>query len=390
MKRTIAQHLLGVGVRVERLLRGATQKSTPANIRSVLILEYLTALGCCVHLTPVFEAIKQSRPDIEVTVSTRSVGLATLRHNPYVDHLIETPDALTHTLRAASVLRDQLRRRRLQPQVVLTGASDQRSRIALLALLSRSGWRGGFTLLPSTYRKPLEYDPAQSLIGNNLRLADLLGCATTHREPIVFFSAQDVATALSLRASIAKETQPLAVLVTQNSGGQATGWAVERFVEVIRFLRREGVAITYVGTAAEADRISSLRLSAGEIGVSLAGKTSVSGLAALMAASDYAISLDTGTMHVGRSAGVPMVVLGPSWQKPLEWLPLGLDHVTILRGEDCIPAPPGYQLDEISADSVMDAITDLIRRFPPSPAARKARIDRGLSTVDHLDRGIAS
>lgn len=336
------------------------------------------------HLTPVFEAIKRSRPEVEIVVATRGVGLQTLRHNPFIDHLIETPDALAHTLQAASVLRDQLRRRGLQPQCVLTGASDQRSRIALLGLLSSTGWRGGFTLLPSVYQRALEYDPTQSLLGNNLRLAGLLGCATTHREPSVFFCAQDSAKAQSLRASIAKDNQPLAVLVTQNSGGQATGWAIERFVEVIRFLQREGLAIAYVGTAAEAERISDLRRAADDVGVSIAGKTSVSGLAAFMAASDYAISLDTGTMHVGRGAGVPMVVLGPSWQKPLEWLPLGFDHVTILRGEDRGSAPPGYQLDEISARNVIDAMADLIRRFPASLAARDARLARGLSTVDHL------
>lgn len=385
VKSGIAQRLLGAGLQAERLFRPGIRQPNPTTARSVLLLEYLTALGCCVHLTPAVEAIKRSRPEVEVIVATRGAGLETLRHNPFVDHLIETPDALTKTLQAVSVLRGQLRRRNLRPHCVLTGASDQRSRIALLALLSSTGWRGGFTLLPAAYQRPLQYDRTQSLIGNNLRLAELLGCRATHREPSVWFSAQDLAKARSLRAGIASEAQPLAVLVTQNSGGQPTGWAAERFVEVIRFLDREGVAVAYVGTAAEAERINNLRRAADGIGVSIAGKTSISELAALMAISDYAISLDTGTMHVGRSAGVPMIVLGPSWQKPLEWLPLGLDHVTILRGEDRGSAPAGYQLDEISAGSVMDAAADLINRFPASSAAREARIHQRLSLIDRLN-----
>ncbi len=353
------------------------------------MLEYRIPLGCCVHLTPIFEAIKHARPEIQLIIATRGVGLATLRHNPYVDCLIETPDVLTSTWQAASVLREQLRQRRLRPDCVLTGASDQRSRIALLALLATSGWRGGFTQMPAAYQKPLTYDPTRSLIGNNLQLADLLGCAPKHFEPRVFFSQQDHAKALSLRAGIALQMQPLVVLVTQNSGGQATGWPVERFVEVIRFLHHQGLAIAYVGTTAEAERIDALRVAAGDLGVSVAGKTTVSELAAMLATCDYAISLDTGTMHVARSAGVPMVVLGPSWQKPLEWLPLGIDHVTILRGEDRSSVPPGYQLDEISARSVIDAIMDLVQRFPASAEARRARLDRGLSPTDHLARTAA-
>ena len=380
--RATVKRVLGVGLQIEQLFRG--RNLTPANTRSVLILEYRTPLGCCVHLTPVFEALKQSRPEMELTVATRGVGLETLRHNRFVDHLIETPNALTSTLQAALVLRRELSHRRAQPDCVLTGASDQRSRIALLALLASSGWRGGYTQLPASYQRPLAYDLALSLIGNNLQLAGLLGCGTTHREPTVFFSQDDRAKALLLRTSLAGEMQPLVVLVTQNSGGQATGWPVERFVEVIRFLQQRGLAIAYVGTLEEAERIGSVRSAADGIGVSVAGKTSVSELAALLAASDYVISLDTGTMHVGRSAGVPMVVLGPSWQKPLEWLPLGLDHVTILRGENRSSVPPGYQLDEIDARSVIDAITDLMERFPASAASRKARLDRGLSSVDHL------
>ena len=352
----------------------------------MLVLEYQTALGCCVHLTPAFEAIKQARPEIELTVATRGVGLEVLRHNPFVDSLIGTPDPLKHTVGATSVLRAELRRLALRPECVLTGASDQRSRIALLALLASSGWRGGFTQLRGAYQKPLTYDSTRSLIGNNLRLAGLLDCTPAHREPKVFFSSQDVEKARSLRAGVAREGQPLAVLVTQNSGGQATGWAVERFVEVVRFLECQGCAVAYVGTAAEAERVEGVRRAADSIGVSVAGQTTVSELAAFLAMSDYVISLDTGTMHVGRSVGVPMVVLGPSWQKPLEWLPLGLDQVTILRGADRASVPPGYQLDEITAQSVIEATADLMHRFPASSASREDRIARALSGVDHLPR----
>jgi ADP-heptose:LPS heptosyltransferase len=110
----------------------------------------------------------------------------------------------------------------------------------------------------------------------------------------------------------------------------------------------------------------------------------VTELAALLAMSDAMVTLDTGTMHVGRAVKTPMVVLGPSWQRPIEWMPLSVANVRILRGEDRDTVPENYRLDEISAESVIAALEDLLGVYPASADARRGRVDQSLSTVDHL------
>jgi ADP-heptose:LPS heptosyltransferase len=368
----------------ERLLRGKSFNLIPEKVRHVLVLEYLLPLGCCVHLTPLYEAIKDSRPDVTVTVATRGLGLALLRHHPFIDHLIETPDPLIDTLSATRILVSELTRLNLQPDCTLTGASDQRTRIALLAILSRTGWRGGYTQAPQLYQRTLTVDPQRSLIDNNLRLAALAGCSTEHREPRVFFSATDVAAASVLVRESNPEDKPLLVLVTQNSGGQSTGWHTDRFVQVIRHAHEVlGCAVVYVGTAADAEAVEQIRQQAGGIGVSLTGRTSVTELAALLAMSDVTVSLDTGTMHIARAVGVPLVVLGPSWQKPREWLPLEQPQARILRGVDSLDIPKGYRLDEIEAASVIAALSELLQVYPPNSPQKAERLRRSESTIDH-------
>jgi ADP-heptose:LPS heptosyltransferase len=136
---------------------------TPGALRGkypdcVLILEYLLPLGCYVHLTPLYEAIRRSRPEVTLVVATRGLGAALLRHHPDLDHVIETLDPLQGVgglLSAARALARELARRELRPDCVLTGLSDQRSRIALLGLLSCRGWRGGFTQTPWLYHRPV-------------------------------------------------------------------------------------------------------------------------------------------------------------------------------------------------------------------------------------------
>ena len=368
----------------ERLLRGNRLTPRPDDANSVLILEYMLPLGCCVHLTPVYEAIKQARPNTTITVATRGLGAALLRHNPFIDHLIQTPDPLTDLSGAVRSLSRSLARRNLRPTCCLTGASDQRTRIALLGLLAGAGWRGGFTQSPRLYQRPLQYQPDRSLIHNNLQLLSLLGIPQQHFEPRVFFSPADIATAADHARAANPEGKPLLVMVTQNSGGQATGWHVERFAKVIRHAHDAlGCAIIFAGTASDFQAIEQIRRTTEEIGTSLAGQTSVTQLAALLALSDAVVSLDTGTMHVGRAVGTPMVVIGPSWQRPIEWLPLDLPNVRILRGPDRNDIPKGYRLDEVQATDVISALEDLLTTYPPNLTSRANRLDANTSFFDH-------
>jgi ADP-heptose:LPS heptosyltransferase len=370
---------------VEGVFRTGTRALEPARASQVLFLEYRLPLGCLVHMTPVFEAIRQCRPEIEISVATRGLGLQVLRHSRSVDRLIETPDPTADLGGAVRGLRRELRRRGARPDCVLTGASDRRTRIALVGMLGCDGWRGGYTLKPALYHRPLGYDDGLSLIRNNLRLAQLIGCDADVPEPRVFFSEPDAAAARALLEEANPEHRPLLAVVTQNSGGQSTGWHTDRFVRVIdHAVHRLGCAVVYLGTAADAAPIDAIRAAAAGLGHSIAGRTSVSELAAVLALSDVAVTLDTGTMHVGRASGVPMVVLGPSWQKPLEWMPLGVENVRILRGQDRVGVPPGYRLDEISADTVIAALGELAGLYPASAAAREDRLRAGLSEVDHL------
>jgi ADP-heptose:LPS heptosyltransferase len=363
-------------------------RSEVKEVRRVLVLEHLLALGSAIHTTPVFEAIKRSRPDIQIAVATRSLALQVLRHSPFIDHLIETPDPNVRLIAAVLSLRSQLRRRGFRPDCVLTGVPDQRTRIALLALFGSSGWRGGYTQAPRLYRKPLVYDQNLSQIGNNLRLATLVSCLPEPAEPRVPFSTADAEKAANLLQTANPEARPVCIMVTQNSGGQSTGWHTSRFVQVIRHAALElGLAVVYVGVAQDSAAIEAIRSAAGGIGVSLAGSTAVTELAAVLALSDYAVTLDTGTMHVGRAVDLPMVILAPSWQKPTEWMPLGRENVRILRGPDRESVPAGYRLDEISPESVIAALGELVKLYPALPEARERRREAGLSSVDHLGDG---
>ena len=383
-RRRLLGFLAEVFVRIERLARPASIPDLGA-LQNVLILEYIVPLGNCVHMTPLFEVIKRARPETKVTVATWGIGLQVLRNSPYVDDLLATPDPLKDLIGAVSSLRRQLKARRLKPDCCLTGTADQRTKIGLVAAMVCSGWRGGLTLLPALYQRPLSHDRSVSLIENNLQLAKLLGISADAIEPRVFYSPRDAEVARKLLEPFRVSGRSVLVAVTQNSGGLPTAWHDDRWAETLRYAHRVlGYDILYVGTTADASAIADLKALAGGVGASLAGKTSINQVAALIALSDMVITLTTGTMHVTRAVGTPMVVLGLAWEKPLEWMVLDRPKIRILRGPELEHAPPDYRMDEISVQWVTAELADMTKLFPPDNAAREARLMASLSEVDHL------
>ena len=146
-----------------------------------------------------------------------------------------------------------------------------------------------------------------------------------------------------------------------------------------------GAIPIFVGTEKDAAPIEELRKDLPEKGISLAGKTTIAELAALLAQCDLIVSLDTGTFHVARAVGLPGVVIAPAWQSPLEWLPVQSERYRVLRGPSIRDIPPDYSIDEISVEQVCDAAQSLLEKYPADPAQRASRVERSRFAKDPVN-----
>jgi ADP-heptose:LPS heptosyltransferase len=374
----------GIVAAAERAVRvnPPTKDEYLASIKSFLFLQYDQALGTAVHATPVFEALKCAVPDAQISVACVGMAHNVLRYNPHISRLIETPHPFDQFFAAGYVLRRAWPELGGLPVAIVTTTGSSRTRIALLGMLAGPGFRLGFTIARPLYHRVLVYDPMMSQIDNNLRVIGALGHTYEHSEPRVYFSPAEVDSARRMLAGQGiNNGKPCAVMVTQVSGGQRTRWRDERFLAVAEHLRARGYQILFVGASAEARDIDRLRTLLGRTSFSLAGKTDIPTLSAVLCLADLAVALDTGTMHVGRAAELPMVVIAPAWQPAIEWLPLEREHCVVLRGPDLPVMPPDYCIDEVSSAQAIAAIDRLLKKFPPSPEARHARIRLNLSGV---------
>lgn len=350
------------------------------SIRNFLLLQYDTPLGSAVHATPLYEAIKRHIPDARIYVAASTMAASVLSSSPYVDKCVVTPDPLQNLRGAISAVRELHHTFPSGSVCIATTRGNQRSRIASLAVLTGRGTRIGFTLATPLYDLPLPLHAGRSQIEDNVAILRALGHNVAAPEPQVFFTSADVEYANSLLAATPVSTKlPRIVYVTQNSGTQPNQWRAERFQQVIVSLSASHPAFPiFVGSGREAEAIEALRAPLTEKGISLAGKTSIPQLAALLAQCDAVVSLDTGTFHVARAVQLPGVVIAPAWQDPIEWLPVGHPGYRILRGPSIMEHDAKRFIDEISAAQVIAATEEVLSLFPPSADSRASRMHTAL------------
>jgi ADP-heptose:LPS heptosyltransferase len=114
---------------------------------------------------------------------------------------------------------------------------------------------------------------------------------------------------------------PRAVIVHPGCGFPARQWPAERYAAVARRLAGAGLAVVVTGSAGERPLARQVAASAGiPDGSVLAGRTTLTELAALVADATAVICGDTGIAHLATAYGTPSVVLfGPV--SPRHWGP---------------------------------------------------------------------
>lgn len=367
----------------------------PAEMKRFLFLQYDTnALGAAITATPLYEALRRAIPDAYIAVATGGFSYQALKCNPYIDKVYETPHPHTHFLKSAAYFLGHMRQWRKNFDCVITDTFNAHSKATALQIFSgipvRAGYsnRSAWVHYPITLPKEYHILIQTSVITNNLRILDMLGQSYQATEPSMFFKEDELHSLENLlKAEDVPEEGPLVVVVAQGSGRQPHIWYEDRFAEVGNRLHDLfGARLVFSGTSHDSAGIERIRHQMRVPSFSLAGKTNIPQVAALLCSADLMLTMDTGVMHVGRAVGVPMVILTSASQTPKEWLPLGMEKYLILR-RDHVPCALCWKtecatrecMDEISIDDVVNAVQTQLRRFPPSSEQRHERLSRALT-----------
>lgn len=237
----------------------------------------------------------------------------------------------------------------------------------------------------------IPFDATQHETENNLALADALcGFDPDERVPRLVLDDR----AVSRAYDAIREQLPLApgCIITMHAGSKRPSrrWPPERYAELAtRLLEEDGdLQVVFSGVPDEAPLVEHIRRMIPERlrarSFSAAGETDLIGLIGLLDNSDVVVSNDTGTMHLARTRGTPLVaLLGPENDRLWGPHPQGPAPAIALRHE--VPCAPCRRfscelmacMKLLTVDEAHSAVRDLLDNcFARSPDAT-ALIRRG-------------
>lgn len=360
----------------------------------ILSFNFETALGAAVHATPVFEGLRSAAPTAHVTCLSAGVAADVLSANPNIDTFLRVPHAWQQPRELALwLLRNRSSLGSFDVAIFNTG--NCRTSVVGLSFLLKIKRRVGYSVQARLVDEHLVEDERLSLIGNNLRLLELLGHAHTDATyPQVWFSAEQANEAFAWRASLQDEesSRPVVAYFAGTSGGHPNQWFDDRFVQVADAMQRSHGAVNVFFGGPSDEQLAVRLASACKVpGIPLAGRTSVTTLAARIAACDLVVSVDTGGLHVAWAVGTPTVVIGHAANPKHIWLPASNPKVWVIRKDNVTPCSGCRKtacatrecMDAINIDEVVYAacvqlaqISDLrqarayrLRQWTPGPAA---------------------
>jgi ADP-heptose:LPS heptosyltransferase len=167
-----------------------------------------------------------------------------------------------------------------------------------------------------------------------------------------------------------------ATLLHPGAGAGARRWPAERWVALARHEQAAGRQVIITGTLREQPLTRAIAAGAGLPGSAVhAGRTTLRGLVALVAAAGCVVSGDTGVAHLATALATPSLTLfGPS--SPFEWGPPPYRpwHRVLWHGH--IGDPDGERPDpgmlEITVPEVIESLAELRSSLPGYAGLRRS------------------
>ena len=353
------------------------------NYQRILIIKP-SSFGDVIHALPVLNGLRSRFPDAKISwlVSTSCAGL--LEGHPALDEVIPFDRKRYGRIgRSVRITADflefvhALRARKFDLVLDLQGLF----RSGFLTLASGAPTRVGFDSARElawifyTHRVPVP-DQEMHATDRYYLFARPLGFDLV---PIAFHLPVHAFARAAVEATLARQGiapgEPYA-LMAPGTRWETKRWPAEHFAAVARRLRSEhGLPIVLTGMTDESGVARQVAESAGGGIVSLAGRTKLAEMIALVAGATIVVMHDSGPMHLAAALNKPMVAIyGPTsprrtgpYRRPetIARVNVPCSPCRIKRVADC---PYGHRcMKDLSPDAVSAKVTQALSAGVPSP-----------------------
>ena len=311
-----------------------------------ILLTRIQKLGDCVLFVPVVRAFRRALPDAQIHVlAGTAVGEAVFRMCPGVDRIVRTRWPAPRDVRAK--LRDVLKLRAGRYDAVFL--STQETGMALKVWLAGIPFRAGFGCVrhagaqyrerfPFLLTRVLEQGEGEHEVPVNLQLAALAGADPAEAE----FDLRPGETASLKAAGLLRDAgvqgRPFAC-VHPGASSDDRAWDAGHFAEVCDRLADAGLRVVLIGTEEERERVLTVRraMRRQAEAASLAGRTALPELAAVLGECAVFTGNDSGPMHLAAAMGAPVAAVFVTGD-PRVWAPWAPpERRRIFTARDAVP-----------------------------------------------------
>lgn len=334
----------------------------------VLIIK-LSSIGDVVHTLPALDALKKGfrakgvKARIDWLVEEAASGI--LKGHPLIDEVITVRRGWARNIRENLQTARRLRERRYDLALDFQGLLKSGAWVWLTAAKRRVGFSNSRELSHVFLNEKLPaYDPERHAVDRYLDLArHVVGVGGPVDAPAFTIGLGDEERSIREKLDRKGVKGPFFVMVTRARWATKL-WNDEKFVELARRIAGEkGLRPVLIGGPSDASDLSSMAGAIGKGAVSLAGETDLKELTALMKLSRFAVTVDSGPMHIAAAAGARIIALfGPT--APWRTGPYGDWHIVIRKSIDCSPCfkrecRDAKCMNLISVDEVLQAVNSL-------------------------------
>ncbi len=334
----------------------------PSGLRKILIIKP-SSFGDVIHGLPVLHALSLRFPEAELHWLVAKGFDGILEAHPLIHRLwVIDKDSwkklrnLPRTWSDLKRLSRELRKEKFDLVIDLQGLF----RSAMIGLFTGVGERVGFEHAREgakfSYKYRVRTDTELHAVQKNLLLAQFVGCAPA--EPVFALPP------LGEVPEVVRGIRQYAV-IAPSAGTLVKRWPAECFGRLASLLPIASIIVGGRLDAALGDEVARLSDSRA---VSVAGKTSLKELGAILRGAKFMVTSDSGPMHLAAALDIPVfAVFGPT--SPVRTGPYGNIH-TIIRLElpcsPCFtrkPCPDWRCIREVTPEMVLKAIYQKQRSF---------------------------
>lgn len=331
----------------------------------VLVVK-LSSIGDVVHTLPalssIHEGLRKKGVAAKIDWLVEEAASSVLEGHPLINEVIVVKRGwgrnLVANLRAARALRD----RRYDLVLDFQGLMKSAAWVFLTKGRRRVGFSNGREMSPLFYSEKLPpYDPDRHAVDRYLDLARYAGGDAGEAA----FTLTTGGAAASIKRRLeAKGVDGPFFVVAPRARWATKLWKDDRFAELARrLMEKKGLSAVLVGGPSDKDALEAMAEAAGPRAVSMAGETDLKELFELFRLSSFAVTVDSGPMHLAAASGTRTVALfGPT--APWRTGPYGAGHVVVRKGLECSPCfkrecERPRCMEEITVDDVIEAVDSL-------------------------------